>query len=81
MNNKMGIRCYIFSFFFRAFWSSLIAILSLFGILIIENNLTGNNYNMEPKRKMLISAYFGLTMTMEIISFLFYIFLLIYQTK
>jgi len=81
MNNKMGIKCYIFSFFLRSIWSSLIAILCLFGILIVENNLTGNNYNMEPRRKMLISAYFGLTMVMEIISFFLYLILLIYQSK
>lgn len=81
MNNKMGIRCYVLSFFIRAIWSSLIAILCLFGILIIDDNLTGNNYGMEPRRKMLISAYFGLTMTMEIISFFLYLILLIYQIK
>lgn len=77
----MGLKCYIFSFFLRSIWSSIIAILCLFGILIVENNLTGNNYNMEPRRKMLISAYFGLTMVMEIISFFLYLILLIYQAK
>ena len=36
---------------------------------------------MESRRKTLIGAYFGMTMAMEIISFILYIILLIYQVK
>ena len=75
MNSNLSLDSYVCSYLARAFSSTVVMVIAAFGISIVDNNATGNDYTYSKANVTFHNWFFGLTLAMEGVSAIFFIIL------
>jgi len=68
MNSNLSLDSYVSSYLARALSSIVVMITASFGISIVDNNATGNNYKYSQANITFHNWFFGLTLAVEGVS-------------
>ena len=68
MNSNLTLDTYVCTYILRALSSIVVLVVASFGIAVVDNNATGNNYEYSKANVTFHNWFFGLTIAIEGIS-------------
>lgn len=79
MNSNLSLDSYVCSYLGRALSSTIVVIVASFGLAVVDNNATGNNYEYSKANTTFHNWYFGLTLAVEAVSAITFLALWFFQ--